>query len=167
MKTITLSIMTVLCMSGCNAQENKSGESTKESLQAKPQPKESWSVDKEVDEYGNITRYDSTYTWSYSNMEGDSVSIDVDSVMRSFNNYFNRNFPSIWGQGFMSPMWNDSLFHRDFFMDDYFHRRWRNDFFDMDGMMQRMDSLHHRFFMENYPGAVVPQESEKEKSKKK
>lgn len=164
MKTIALSMLVLLSMCGCNAQENKSEEKSNEKVIVRNVPKESWTVNKEVDEYGNITRYDSTYTWSYSNIEGDSVSVNVDSVMHSFRRYINRSFPSLWDEGFLYPEGEDSLFHHDFFSDGYFHKRWKKgDFFDSEALLHKMDSLHRLFFRETYPGATVPPELKEEK----
>lgn len=151
---------TYLCLFACalfatatHAQQNKS------------QPKESWNVNKERDEQGNITRYDSTYTWSYSNMDGESVNINMDSIMNSFHSYFDQQFPSIWKYDFGAPVWNDSLLHRDFFNQDYFFNRWQNDFFQMDNMFRQMDSLRNRFFYESFPGlSIPPQPDTKEKN---
>ena len=118
---------------GCSAQ-NK--EQQKEKIENKPQ--KSWTVNKEFDENGNVIRYDSTYTWSYSNVEGDLVNVNVDSLMNSFKSYFNDQMPSIIGQDFMKPMMGDSLLREDFFSNNFFHDRFKDDFFDVDKMFLRM-----------------------------
>ena len=136
----------VLFAFGCNAQKT---EQQKEKTENKPN--ESWTVNKEVDENGNVIRYDSTYTWSYSNVEGDSVNVNVDSLMNSFKNYFGAQMPSVFGQDFMNPMMNDSMLHRDFFAEDFFQNQFKYEFFDADKMFQRMDSIRGQFFKERLP----------------
>ena len=146
MKRLLVLSVVALFTFGCNAQKS---EQQKEIVQNKPN--ESWTVNKEVDENGNVIRYDSTYTWSYTNVEGDSVNVNVDSLMNSFESYFGDRMPSVLGQDFMEPMLGDSLLRHDFFADNYFHDRFQEEFFDVDKMFQRMDSLRNQFFKEELP----------------
>jgi hypothetical protein len=154
MKTIVVALVIALVTLGCNAQDHSVKEKAKagKGENTKNQPKESWTVKKEMDENGNVIGYDSTYTWSYTNTEGDSVSVDADSVMQSFRSYFSEQMPSLWGQSFIDPFMNDSLQDHDFFAEDYFHKRWEKDIFDMDKMFRQMDSLRNQFFNEAMPG---------------
>ncbi len=133
-------------MFACNAQTSEPQKENKKNT-----PNESWTVNKEMDENGNIIRYDSTYTWSYSTIEGDSVNVNVDSLMQSFQQYFDDRMPSLFGDNFMAPMLNDSMLRHDFFSDDFFQRRFEDDFFDMDKMFERMDSIRNQFFREKFP----------------
>lgn len=146
MKKIFAIMVVALFTFGCNAQSVDKSEKSTEN-----KPVESWKVDKQVDENGNVIRYDSTYTWSYSNMAGDSVNVNVDSLMQSFETYFNNRMPAVFGQNFMNPMMDDSLLRRDFFADNYFHDRFKDEFFDVDKMMQQMDSLRGQFFKNDLP----------------
>lgn len=167
MKAKILMLSCALLTAGCNAQENnQSGKTNNTPATGKNQPKISWKVDKQTDDNGNIIRYDSTYTWSYSNAEGENVSVDVDSVMKSFHSFFNQQYPSVWQHNFGGPVWNDSLLYRDFFQPDYFAKRWRNDFFEMDNMFRQMDSLRNKFFHDSFPGlSPLPETKPKEKTK--
>ena len=115
------------------------------------QPKISWNVNKEVDEQGNIIRYDSTYSWSYSNGSGNTQNINTDSLLQSFNSFFNNHYSPLWNESFINPFEKDSMWNRDFFKDDYFHSRWESNFFDMESMFLRMDSLRNLFFQEMIP----------------
>lgn len=147
-----------LFTSGCNAQDKKlSGEdlSKKDRKEMANQPDISWDVHKQFDEHGNVIGYDSTYTWSYTNIEGDSVRVNTDSLMNSFNLYFKDNLPYIWDRNFTQPLWADSLFNRDFMDESYFHNRWKKQYFDMDNMFREMDSIRMQFFNERYPGLLV------------
>ncbi len=149
MKTFVVALAVALFTSGCNAQDHSEKGSDKKDL--KNMPKESWTVKKELDENGNLIGYDSTYTWSYSTQNGDTLSLNVDSVMRSIKSYFSKTMPPVWDQSLMNPMLNDSLLRRDLFSDDYFYKRWKDDFFDMDKMFDRMDSVRNQFFKQNFP----------------
>jgi len=153
MRTFFVAIVVALFTLGCNAQD-RSGKSHERSLQKKDQknsPKEGWTVKKEMDENGNVIGYDSTYTWSYNTMNGDSASVNVDSLMHSMHSYFDQSMPSVLDHNLMDPMLDDSLLERDFFSDNYFHQRWKDDFFDMDKMFQQMDSLRNQFFDQHFP----------------
>lgn len=164
MKTLTMAILTVMYVTGCVAQSGDKKIPNPDSKQSELQntPKESWNVKKEKDENGNVTRYDSTYTWSYSSSSGDSVDVDVDSVLQSFDLYFNQQFPSLWGPRFMNPMHNDSALHPDFFRGDYFQNQWKKDMYDMNQLFRQMDSMRNKFFDETYPGMMTPQDTKKE-----
>ncbi len=167
MKRLVLLAVIALVSFGCSGQEQpakgnqQSQVKTDENLAN--QPKISWDVKKETDENGNVIRYDSTYTWSYSSTNGDSMVVNVDSVMQSFHSYFNTRLPLIWERSLTQPLWRDSLFYRDFYRDDYFYRRWQQDFFKMDDMFKQMDSLRNQFFHDQYPGLLMPPPTEGKK----
>lgn len=115
------------------------------------QPKADIKVNKAYDENGNLVRYDSTYVWSYSNSFGDSMDVDIDSVMSDFYPFMNSfqrfGFPLINEDIF----YNDSLFYNDFLNHDYFMNRWKNSYDRMNKMTQEMDSLKSMFFYDYYP----------------
>jgi hypothetical protein len=159
MKTMIIALMAVLCISGCKAQDKKKNIIKDEANQ----PKVSWKVNKEVDDKGNVIRYDSTYVWSYSN-KGKAQNVDVDSVLHKFREQFDINSSEIFGRGFGGPVWNDSAFYKDFIRPDYFLRKWENNSFDMRRMMQQMDSMRNAFLKKNYPG--INPESKKLQSSK-
>ncbi len=123
MKNIVI-VLLVLFNVACTAQSQKQESINK----SKPQPDISWKVDKQVDENGNIIRYDSTYTWSYSSSGG---SVNMDSLMREYGFNPRQNFytPS-WNHTF--PLPNDSFFnYRSYFND--MHKQmddWMRHFFD-------------------------------------
>lgn len=144
-------LITIIAMSflACNAQEQK--DKKQESINT---PQESWSVNKETDENGNITRYDSTYTWSYSNLNGDSNTVKLDSVMQSFNDFFQSNSPFDWNDHFSFFPKNDSLLMNNFFKHDYFFDQWNQHQLNIEKMMKEMDSIRNEFLNKNYPGLM-------------
>jgi hypothetical protein len=165
MKRLVVMVFVAFLATGCNGQqESKSVEKklqTDKKDGAQNQPKVSWDVKKQTDENGNVIKYDSTYVWSYTNVEGDSMVVGADSLMQAFHSYFNEKFPLIWDRSFTKPLWEDSLLYRDFSQQDYFHNRWQQDFFEMGKMFQGMDSLRNQFLFDEYPGLLIPPKEEK------
>jgi len=170
MKKLILMLSIALLTTGCNGQQGEKSATTQQKNKKENtvagQPKISWDVKKEKDKNGNIIRYDSTYTWSYTNADGDSMKVNADSVLQSFHSYFNENFPSIINRSFTQPLWNDSLFYRDFYQDDYFRNRWQQNYFEMDKMFRSMDSIRNQFFYDQYPGLLAPPSKQDEDNKK-
>jgi len=170
MKTLALVMMVVIGVTACSAQQKKdlstSKEKTETSQSNAKQPKVSWKVNKKLDKNGNVISYDSTYTWSYTNMNGDSVSVDADSVLQSFHKYFNNNFPPLWEKNLSGPIWNDSIMRGELFRNDFFQNMWKEDVFDMDKMFRQMDSLRNQYFNETYPGLTGPSQQKQKKSDK-
>jgi len=167
MKRLMLMVAIAFIATGCNGQQEENNAATEQQNgqqeKVANKPKVKWDVKKEMDENGNVIRYDSTYSWSYTNIDGDSVMVSSDSIMNSFHSYFNEKFPPIWGGSFAQPLMADSLLYKDFYQDDYFHSRWQQDFFKMDKMFRKMDSMRNQFFYEQYPGMLMPPEEDKDK----
>ncbi len=147
-----LAIALLFSVIGCNGQDKKAKKTEGTAIQTEQNaPHSSWKVNRKYDDKGNLIRYDSTYTWSYSS-GGKSRQVNADSVMASFRREFNVEFPSLFNKSFGDPVWSDSLFYKDFTSPDYFMHKWENNYFDMRSMMLRMDSLRNAFLRENYPG---------------
>jgi|YNPMSStandDraft_1061717.scaffolds.fasta_scaffold00281_16 hypothetical protein len=123
-----------------------------------PKPRIHIDVKKETDEHGNIIRYDSTYTWSWSNIDtGNSVMIK-DSI---YSHFFKK-----W----KSPFDLDSLFYNPFsfsILDD--------DWFSFDKQMEKMlqrhreimkqhDEMMKRFFQ---PKVIIPEPKQQDNEPQK
>ena len=148
-------LLLVLVITGCNSQEKKNKqEENKNKDTTIVKPKEKWDVHKEYDEFGNLIRYDSIYSWSYSNVKGDSLQVNLDSIMDSFKKHFLINSPSKWRDDFSYFPKNDSLFMNDFFKDDYFLRNWQSQHSLLEEMIKRMDSSRNAFLKHFYPGLI-------------
>ncbi len=119
-------------------------------------------VKKIYDENGNVTGYDSTYEWSYSNSSaGNSIIINPDSLFKKFKPYFDKNFIQFPTDSFSSRIFNDSTMFYDFFNNDHFFNRWQNELFNFQKDVKRMDSLK-RIFFKKY---IEKQEEEKNRGK--
>lgn len=159
MKHVMIALLFLAGATACNGQGEKKQEA--KNLEAAPAgPQGTWKVNRHYDEKGNMVGYDSTYVWSYSSRNGLRQNVDADSVMAAFRRQFNTHFPSLFNHSFGEPVWNDSLFYREFTGPDYFLHKWHNDYFDMQKMMERMDSLRNDFLRNNYPGLKAEQNKE-------
>jgi hypothetical protein len=169
-----LAFAVALSLTSCNAQEKKgnaehndtamkNNTSTALSNQNQQEPHGTWKVNKEVDENGNLVRYDSIYQYSYGNINGKQVPArKMDSVMASFQKYMQARMPRAFSQGMMNPFESDSL-NTDFFENGFFQNHWEDFFPEMQQQLKQMDSLHQQFFQQNQPG-LFPPEEKKQKS---
>ncbi|MDG1729451.1 MAG: hypothetical protein P8K68_07615 [Algibacter sp.] len=156
-------LLLVLMFIGCNHQvkekevpEIDSYEIAQDHTAVKP--KEKWDVRKEYDEFGNLIKYDSIYSWSYSDIKGDSLRVNLDSIMDSFQRYLGDNMPNTWNQDFSYFPKHDSLFMNDFFEDDYFFRNWQNQHSELESMIKHMDSTRNLFLKRFHPGLLESKE---------
>ena len=138
-------------ITGCNAQNNSKTSSKDTTGIQQNKPEISWKVNKKFDDKGNLISYDSTAVWSYTSGKS-THNIPADSVMMAFRKQFDSGFPSIFSENFGDPIWNDSLFYRDFTNSDYFMQKWEQHYFDMGRMIQQMDSFRNSFLNRTYPG---------------
>lgn len=162
MKTMALAVLMAVSMAGCNAQEKKDDGSEKDaalnSTPAQPEPRGTWKVTKELDENGNLIRYDSIYQYSYGNINGQEVPPrEMDSVMASFQEFMQARMPRHFAPSLMDPLERDSL-HQDFFENGFFQNHWEDFFPEMQQQLRQMDSLHRQFFQQARPGLFPPEE---------
>ncbi|WP_418602725.1 hypothetical protein [Hwangdonia sp.] len=163
MKKYILFLTMALLSVSCNGQKdtNKKAE-IKDSIEiAIQQPKGSWKVDKEFDEFGNLIRYDSIYSWSSNKQFDDLSTFGKDSLVKSFESKFFRNFSQFKNQGFEDMFTSDSLFSKHFFNDDFFGSDFGKDFMDIDKIRQQMVERQKRF-LEKYQSEFNKPEDENE-----
>jgi hypothetical protein len=164
MKRILFLLLIPFLFSGCSDAQTAGNKKDKEKApvvtENTPKPKVDIKVNKVFDENGNLVKYDSTYVWSYSNIKGDSVTVNADSVLSEFRPFINDRFPDFKTPDFNDFMFSDSSFYRNFFSPDYFYDRWQQSLKESERMFREMDSLKNLFFQQNYPGLQKP---EKEK----
>lgn len=154
MKKLTTLLLMFIIM-GCNCQEKeKKQKENKIQEDSILKPVEKWDVQKEYDEFGNLIKYDSVYSWSYSNIKGDLLRVNLDSIMDSFKGYFDKNIPFKWHEDFAYFPEKDSLFMNDFFKQDYFFRNWQMQHSEIEEMIKKMDSSRNAFLKNYYPGLM-------------
>ncbi len=157
-KTLLIALIS-LSISGCQAHDQKDKKEIALADTVQNKPHVNWKVNKQFDEQGNLIRYDSTYTWSYTGATGINT-VNAGSVMNAFKKQFDTQFPSLFRESFGNPIWNDSLFYRDFTGPHYFMHKWENNYFDMQKMMDKMDSFRNSFLNDNYPGLITKSQLE-------
>lgn len=168
MKTVVFAFAIALSCISCNAQSNKENQEPDGSIsKAKPdvqEPLGTWTVNKKLDENGNLIRYDSIYTYSYGNINGNKLAPhEIDSAMTAFRKYMMERMPSSFeGNVMEEPFAVDSL-RNNFFERGVFENHWEDFFPEMGDQLKRMDSLHQQFFNNTQKG-LFPSEGEYKKS---
>lgn len=115
MKRTLITLLLAASIVSCHAQQEK-----KKTEVSSNQPVTSWKVNKQYDNKGNLVRYDSTYSYSYSS-SGNSA--EADSLMQQFRQQWNTqfNFGGLFRHPF--PMFTDSLFS-DIALPGHFSQQW-------------------------------------------
>jgi hypothetical protein len=150
-RTIFLSIVITTLFCNCNGQEsNKKNELQK----GKDEPQVNYKVNKEYDENGNLIRYDSTYSYYYSNVENDSVA--KDSIIDVFKNQLNHQFFFSDDPFFNDFFFQDSLMMYDFYKKDFFSNRFKNNQDELNRLFWQMDSVKNEFFNKQYKESEPP-----------
>lgn len=120
----------------CNGQKNEleKTETNQAEKNLAEHPNESWKVEKEFDDRGNLIRYDSIYSWSSTGGLTNFSKVGKDSLLQSFKSRFFTNFSDIENNGFDDVFTQDSLFSKFFYSDDFFG----SNFMEMDIIRQQM-----------------------------
>lgn len=142
--------MLLFSLSSCQGQEKDPDPSAMKIAMDEVKPKGSWKVNRDYDENGNLISYDSTYTYSYSSVDGDTISAaDMDELMSHFQQFLGQNGMNDQS-AFMQSFFNDSIpgnshfFHGDLFADHFNSESFQR-------QIREMDSLHRQFLKQQYP----------------
>ncbi len=154
---IALLSIVAVSVTGCNAQQEKQ----KDTTQSANLPETDIKVNKEYDEEGNLIRYDSTYSYYYSNIEGDKAT--QDSIFNAFRNHFNNRYFFSNRPFFEDFFFEDSLLHYDFYKENFFSKRFQYNMQRMEKLFKEMDSVKNQYYLDQFPDA---QKSEKMNDKK-
>jgi len=146
----SIAIALSVTLYSCNGQEGK----TKESKVASNIPQTNIKVDKQYDKNGNLIKYDSTYSYYYSNVQSD-INLK-DSILNNFKKQFNKRYFFSGDPFFNDLFFEDSLLMYDFYKKDFFLNRFRNNMRRMDSLFWGMDSLKNNFFNKQFtiPGPL-------------
>jgi hypothetical protein len=121
----------------------------------KNSPKTDIKVNKEYDDQGNLIRYDSTYSYSFLNMDNDSI--PNDSIFSMFRDHFNHQFLFSEDPFFKDFFFQDSVMNENFFDDNFFEKRFRENMRQMDNLFQEMDSVKNDFYKRQMNPGAKPQ----------
>lgn len=130
LKKHVFSLIILFALTACSYAQKQKNPNTKN------QPQVHINVNKQLDENGNVIRYDSTYSWSWTNIDK-NVS---DSVL----NYFFPKSNLLWNNP-LSVLDNDSLFFNQFsfpLLDDPFFD------FDINHEMEQFLNKQHLLMLE-------------------
>ena len=153
MKRLAILLWVAILATSCNAQDKNNTDIAK-ALQPTDSifPKGNWTVNKELDENGNIIRYDSIYSWSsgnlkeFSNKDADSILNEMKARMQlSFSDFDDFNF-----SGFAS---HDSIM-KQLFSYDLFSNRMPFNFKNLDSIKLQIQQMHQQFF--NNQRYIIP-----------
>ena len=143
MKRIAFGIVLLLLICSCSSEKINGQQEIKDSLTTN-EPQTKIIVNKEYDENGNLIKFDSTYSYYYSNIENDSTF--GDSSYSLFQEDFFNSFPSIQKPFLNDMFFEDSLLTYDFYKDDFFSNRFRFNRQRFDKLFEEMDSLKNKFY---------------------
>jgi len=157
MKKLIWILAIPVMLASCNAQTGSNKDQTAQNepqMDKKPEnkPKVDIKVNKKYDDNGNLIGYDSTYTWTYSNLQGDTVSVNADSVITHFMPNVGMQFPGLKDPFFDDIFLNDTSMYNNFFDRNYYQDVWGKQNDEMTRMFRELDSLKTVFFKDNYPG---------------
>ncbi len=136
-------LVILVSLNSCNGQKENENNTTDNSLET-IKPKTNVKVNKVYDDNGNLIRYDSIYTYYYSNVEDDSLMND--SIFSSFKRSFNQSFDFSDDPFFKEFFMQDSLPGADFYTHDFFEQSFQNNMMQMQKLFMEMDSVKNRFF---------------------
>lgn len=168
MKKLVCLFLVAILATSCQAQTKGQDSAELPPKKEGAKPEGSWTVNKELDENGNVVRYDSIYSWSSSGNHAMAMrEIDADSLMNSMLQRFGS-----FGMSFpFTNRRNDSIqdpfasfFLNDFMEDDFF-----SGFTGMEEMRKRMEALQQQFMQGAIPGRrplipAVPEDKRKKKN---
>lgn len=142
MKKMMFTLLLGMTLSQCNAQDKGRFDSRverKDTLNTE-KPRATWKVDKEVDENGNIIRYDSIYSYGY--MDSIPFGLNLDSILKGIPFFSDRNLSSFMSERDLDHFFNrDSMMQGDQLFREFFKRQQSDNFPDMKLLMQQIDSL--------------------------
>ena len=138
-----LGVIILLLITSCTTEKINGQQENEDSLLVnKPQTK--IIVNKEYDDSGNLVKFDSSYSYFYSNMERDSTF--ADSSFSLFQEKFFNSFPNHQKPFINDMFFEDSLLSYDFYKDDFFSNRFRFNRQRFDKLFEEMDSLKNKFY---------------------
>lgn len=160
MKKVMFFLVVAILATACNAQDDNDSKNIASSEQKSHQmhvfPKGSWKVTKEVDEHGNIIKYDSIYSWSSSHYASDIHSKEADSLLKAMESMMQRHFSFndlSKGFGFRDT---DSIMNKFFSNSESFDAM-PFGFRNFDEMRQHMEAFRRQFFNDRNRYIIPPE----------
>ncbi|MFI0430787.1 hypothetical protein [Mariniflexile sp. HMF6888] len=152
MKTLKFILIFFLLFYNCMAQNKQ--KTKEDSLK----PNENVQVNKEYEEHGNLIKYDSIYSYSYS-----SDGKINDSIKMQFQKHFKNH--SFFNDSFFDDFFKQDSASGHFNPHNFFYKGFMNQDDHIKNMMKRMDSIQQLFFEQNFQ-SIIPAEPEKKDYKR-
>lgn len=143
MQKIIMGILFLFLIYSCSSEKINGQKENQDSLSTS-QPQTKIIVNKEFDDKGNLVKFDSSYSYYYSNMENDSTFRDT--VYHSFQNKFFNSLPNIQRPFLEDMFFEDSLLTYDFYKDDFFSKRFQFNNKRFEKLFEKMDSVKNKFY---------------------
>ncbi|MDG1729786.1 MAG: hypothetical protein P8K68_04020 [Algibacter sp.] len=132
-----------------------SGQDKQKKAEKTIKPNENIQVNKAYDAFGNLIKYDSIYSYSYSS--NDTLN---NRIKMQFQKHFNNH--SFFNDSFYNDFFGRDSITGGFNSKDFFHDGFMNQNDQIKSMMQRMDSIQQLFFNQ-HARPIIPAEPEKQK----
>ena len=166
MKNIPIIALLAGIVSSCSGQIDKEKVlAQNDTEQLNEEPKGNWTVNKEVDENGNIVKYDSIYSYSSSSLPEGMMPKEMDSLLNGVTQRFEKHFYSSTDGTIPDMFIEDSLFSEDIFAD-FFGDENSNSSEMMKKMQQKMQARMEAMRAQMQGGTpiipAVPQEKNKD-----
>lgn len=170
MKKLAVILLSLGFFSSCNSQTDKANTLNNYEDVKGTSPNGNWEVHKEFDENGNLVRKDSTYSYSWSSVNGKQVNPqEMDSLMVNARKMMQAHMQNFSSFGFNSSFENDFFGESMMSMNPSEMRK---------KMMERMQKMQAQFFgdqnfpdelefYEDQPSTETPAEDEVETEKTK
>ena len=144
MKKLAVILLSLGFFSSCNSQTDKANSLNNYEDVKGTSPNGNWEVHKEFDEHGNLIKKDSTYSYSWSSVNGEQVNPkEMDSLMANAQKMMQAHMQNFSSFGF------DSSFEDDFFGESMMNM---NPSEMREKMMERMQKMQAQFFgNQNFP----------------
>lgn len=143
-RAVFIAIVMYMTLLSCNGQKKDEVNKSSKNL-----PQTNIKVNKEYDKKGNLIKYDSTYSYYYSNIAGkDGLK---DSIFSSFKDRFNKEYYFSKRPYFNDFFFQDSLLDYDFYKKDFFYKRYLGNMLRMERLFHEMDSLKNDFYKDQFP----------------
>ncbi len=166
-----LFLFVAILATSCNAQDTENSSKNSSDLESQKdsllKPKGIWKVNKEVDENGNLIRYDSIYSWSSS---GSIKGMESDSILNQMHSMMQKRFSMLQSPRLNGFLERDSImkqfFSDDFLKDDLFSSGMPSGFSNMDDIIKQMEAMRQNFFSNSHRYIIPPEKTEPKEKKR-
>jgi len=146
---VSILLVVIMTATSCAQDSKQTDKKENKILKDSIEPKVDYKVNKEYDENGNLIKYDSVYTYYYSNI--DKNAMINDSVFKKFNKHF-EEMNLLNKDPFLKDFFDKENFvEDDFFSEDFFRGNFDQNQEFIHKILSKMDSIKNQFFIKQFP----------------